>query len=159
MSYLLLRKSFSWSSSGMAYHNRSGMYFWPKCTQSDIKYFIQPYKHSSTPHSIRWSTSQHVQPTVSPSQTKRQLMTKLWICLILRWYTSKLASMYVSVWYQLHLLTLWYRAMLSRVISVCHVASNTDAYFAVMGHWIEESRPGGWEIQSALLGFVRVNCT
>jgi len=36
-------------------------------------------------------------------------------------------------------------------------ASNTDAYFAVTGHWIEESRPGVWEIQNALLGFTRVN--
>ena len=84
-------------------------------------FLFSHYKHSSTPHSIRWSTSQHMQPTVSPSQTKRQLVTKLWICLILRWYTSKLASVYVSVWYQLHPLTLWYRAMLSRVISVWHV--------------------------------------
>ena len=36
-------------------------------------------------------------------------------------------------------------------------ASNTDGYFAVTGHWIEESRPGVWEIHSALLGFTRLN--
>jgi hypothetical protein len=36
-------------------------------------------------------------------------------------------------------------------------ASNTDAYFAVTGHWIEESSPGNWEIRSALLGFTRLN--
>ncbi|KAL1939214.1 hypothetical protein VTO73DRAFT_10255 [Trametes versicolor] len=35
-------------------------------------------------------------------------------------------------------------------------ASNTDGYFAVMGHWIEES-PSSWASQSALLGFVRLN--
>jgi hypothetical protein len=36
-------------------------------------------------------------------------------------------------------------------------ASNTDGYFAVTGHWIEESRQGVWEVQSALLGFTRIN--
>ena len=36
-------------------------------------------------------------------------------------------------------------------------ASDTDAYFAVTGHWIEEPRPGVWEVQSALLGFTRLN--
>lgn len=36
-------------------------------------------------------------------------------------------------------------------------ASNTDGYFAVTGHWIEESRQGVWEIRSALLGFTRLN--
>ena len=36
-------------------------------------------------------------------------------------------------------------------------ASNTDGYFAVTGHWIEESRPGVWEIHSPLLGFTRLN--
>jgi len=36
-------------------------------------------------------------------------------------------------------------------------ASNTDAYFAVTGHWIEEPRLGVWEVQSALLGFTRLN--
>lgn len=35
-------------------------------------------------------------------------------------------------------------------------ASNTDGYFAVTGHWIEES-PSSWASQSALLGFVRLN--
>ena len=36
-------------------------------------------------------------------------------------------------------------------------ASNTDGYFAVTGHWIEEPRIGVWEVQSALLGFTRLN--
>jgi hypothetical protein len=36
-------------------------------------------------------------------------------------------------------------------------ASNTDGYFAVTGHWIDESTPALWEIKSALLGFVRLN--
>jgi hypothetical protein len=36
-------------------------------------------------------------------------------------------------------------------------ASNTDGYFAVTGHWIEESRSGVWEIHSALLGFTKLN--
>jgi hypothetical protein len=35
--------------------------------------------------------------------------------------------------------------------------SNTDGYFAVTGHWIEESHPGVWELHSALLGFTRLN--
>jgi hypothetical protein len=36
-------------------------------------------------------------------------------------------------------------------------ASNIDEYFAVTRHWIEESRPGVWELHSALLGFARLN--
>jgi hypothetical protein len=36
-------------------------------------------------------------------------------------------------------------------------ASNTDGYFAVTGHWIEESRQGVWDVQSALLSFTRIN--
>lgn len=36
-------------------------------------------------------------------------------------------------------------------------ASNTDGYFAVTGHWIEEMTPNQWELKSALLGFIRVN--
>lgn len=35
-------------------------------------------------------------------------------------------------------------------------ASNTDGYFAVTGHWIEDLG-SGWNSQSALLGFVRLN--
>lgn len=36
-------------------------------------------------------------------------------------------------------------------------ASNTDGYFAVTGHWIEEAVPAQWEIKSGLLGFIRLN--
>jgi hypothetical protein len=36
-------------------------------------------------------------------------------------------------------------------------ASNTDGYFAVTGHWIEEPYTGFWELNSALFGFVRLN--
>jgi hypothetical protein len=36
-------------------------------------------------------------------------------------------------------------------------AGNTDGYFAVTGHWIEESSPILWECKSALLGFTKVN--
>ena len=36
-------------------------------------------------------------------------------------------------------------------------ASNTDGYFAVTGHWIEELAPTKWELNSALLGFTRLN--
>ena len=36
-------------------------------------------------------------------------------------------------------------------------ASNTDGYFTVTGHWIEESHPGIWELQSALFGFIQLN--
>lgn len=32
-------------------------------------------------------------------------------------------------------------------------ASNTNGYFAVTGHWIEEVVPGQWEIKSSHLGF------
>ena len=36
-------------------------------------------------------------------------------------------------------------------------ASNTDGYFAVTGHWIEEKTATQWECKSALLGFTKVN--
>ncbi|KAN0120573.1 Ribonuclease H-like domain containing protein [Russula decolorans] len=36
-------------------------------------------------------------------------------------------------------------------------ASNTDGYFAVTGHWIEENIPTVWECKSLLLGFTKVN--
>ena len=35
-------------------------------------------------------------------------------------------------------------------------ASNVDGYFAVTGHWIDESLPTQWELKSALLGFTRL---
>lgn len=36
-------------------------------------------------------------------------------------------------------------------------AGNTDGYFAVTAHWIEESTPAKWELKSALIGFTRLN--
>ena len=36
-------------------------------------------------------------------------------------------------------------------------ASNTEGYFAVTGHWIEESITSRWELKSALLGFTQLN--
>jgi hypothetical protein len=36
-------------------------------------------------------------------------------------------------------------------------ASNTDGYFAVTGHWIEEATPTQWELKSALLGFMQLS--
>jgi hypothetical protein len=39
-------------------------------------------------------------------------------------------------------------------------ASNTDGFFAVTAHWINvigEPRLGKWELQSALIGFTRIN--
>ena len=36
-------------------------------------------------------------------------------------------------------------------------AGNTNAYFAVTGHWIEKRVPGEWTIEQALLGFVQMN--
>jgi hypothetical protein len=38
-------------------------------------------------------------------------------------------------------------------------ADNTDAYFAVTGHWIEERAPGEWSLEHALLGFAQMNCS
>ncbi len=40
---------------------------------------------------------------------------------------------------------------------------NTDGYFAVFGHWVEEeSRDSDmrteWKVKSSLFGFVRMNC-
>jgi hypothetical protein len=36
-------------------------------------------------------------------------------------------------------------------------ASNTNGYFAVTGHWIEEETPTQWELKSALLGFTHIS--
>jgi hypothetical protein len=36
-------------------------------------------------------------------------------------------------------------------------ANNVDGYFVVTGHWIEESSPGVWTLQEAILGFTRLN--
>jgi hypothetical protein len=36
-------------------------------------------------------------------------------------------------------------------------ADNTDAYFAVTGHWIQEHAPGEWTVEHALLGFAQMN--
>jgi hypothetical protein len=36
-------------------------------------------------------------------------------------------------------------------------ASNTDGYFAVTGHWIEEPREGEWIEEEALFGFALMN--
>jgi hypothetical protein len=36
-------------------------------------------------------------------------------------------------------------------------AGNTNGYFAVTSHWIEENDLGQWECQSPLLGFTKVN--
>ncbi|KIK75512.1 hypothetical protein PAXRUDRAFT_172618 [Paxillus rubicundulus Ve08.2h10] len=36
-------------------------------------------------------------------------------------------------------------------------ASNIDSYFVVTGHWIDEPKPGTWELQSAVLGFTQLN--
>ena len=38
-------------------------------------------------------------------------------------------------------------------------ADNTDRYFAVTGHWIEECAPGKWTLENALLGFTQMNCS
>jgi hypothetical protein len=35
--------------------------------------------------------------------------------------------------------------------------SNTDAYFAVTGHWIEVDNAGKWALKSALLGFPQLH--
>jgi hypothetical protein len=36
-------------------------------------------------------------------------------------------------------------------------ASNTDGYFAVTAHWIKGPMTGKWELNSALIGFTRLN--
>ena len=36
-------------------------------------------------------------------------------------------------------------------------AANVDGYFAVTGHWIEESSVGEWTEEHALLGFIQLN--
>ena len=49
--------------------------------------------------------------------------------------------------------------MKGEVSLTCDVwqASNSDAYFAVTGHWIEEWAPGEWTAENVLLGFTQMN--
>lgn len=37
------------------------------------------------------------------------------------------------------------------------MASNNNSYFAVTGHWIEETEPQKWTLQHALFGFMQMN--
>jgi len=119
------------------------------------------YKHLSTPPFTRWSMLQHEWPMALPSLTERQPETKLWTCLKPRWLTSRLAWAYELCFVSpLSTNTTLQNDTITGEISLtCDAwqASNTDRYFAVTGHWIEESWPGVWEIQSALLGFTRLN--
>jgi hypothetical protein len=39
----------------------------------------------------------------------------------------------------------------------CWQASNSDAYFAVTGHWVEERVKDKWTLEHALLGFTQMN--
>jgi hypothetical protein len=36
-------------------------------------------------------------------------------------------------------------------------AGNSDGYFAVTAHWVEEPTPAKWELKNALIGFTRLN--
>jgi len=36
-------------------------------------------------------------------------------------------------------------------------ADNTEGYFAVTDHWIEEATSSQWELKSALIGFTKLN--
>ena len=38
-------------------------------------------------------------------------------------------------------------------------ADNTDTYFAVTGHWVEERTADVWTLEHALLGFAQMNCS
>jgi hypothetical protein len=48
----------------------------------------------------------------------------------------------------------------SRAVNItCDVwqAENVNGYFAITGHWIEETHPMQWECESALLSFMQLN--
>ena len=57
------------------------------------------------------------------------------------------------------LTTLQGQAVQGEVSLTCDAwqAGNTDGYFAVMAHWIEEPTPVKWELRSALIGFTQLN--
>ena len=59
------------------------------------------------------------------------------------------------------MLTITYQspAVTRQVSLMCDAwqASNMDGYFAVTGHWIEESVAGEWTKEHALLGFTQLN--
>ena len=49
-------------------------------------------------------------------------------------------------------------AVKGKVSTTCDAwtALNGSSFFAVTGHWIEESSKGVWTLQSALLGFTHI---
>lgn len=57
------------------------------------------------------------------------------------------------------LITLQGPAVQGEVSLTCDAwqAGNTDGYFAVTAHWIEESTLAKWELKSGLIGFTRLN--
>ena len=67
----------------------------------------------------------------------------------------------LSVTSSSYLLLLHFRGRLSVLKSVSLVmawqASNSDAYFTVTDHWIEEETPREWVEQEALFGFTQMN--
>jgi hypothetical protein len=58
-----------------------------------------------------------------------------------------------------HLITLQGPTVQGEVSLTCDAwqASNTDGYFAVTAHWIEEPTPAKWELRSAVIGFTKLN--
>ena len=65
-----------------------------------------------------------------------------------------------------HRLSLQSDAIKGKINLTCNVwqAENTDGYFVVTGHWVEEGSQGSdmwmeWKVKLSLFGFVHMNCS
>lgn len=65
----------------------------------------------------------------------------------------------LSFAFHLHLIYIWMGHVRGAVNIICDAwqAGNTDGYFAVTGHWIQEDNPSIWKCESALRRLTKLN--
>ena len=111
-----------------------------------------------------WLHSHCMQPMVSPSPATKWLQEE-----ILDMFARHMDDLKTDLKVTHNLLSIWFlhdtdmllqSDLIHGEISLtCDVwqASNTDGYFTVTGHWIEEPHSGVWEVQSVVLSFIQLN--
>jgi len=67
--------------------------------------------------------------------------------------------MYMCILFLLDYFLIISQGIQGEVSLICDTwqASNTDGYFAVTAHWIDDSMTRKWELKSALIGFTQLN--
>lgn len=130
--------------------------------ESDHSCVLQPVAVFLNTHPFRtWFTSPLKLLMVSRFQIESKLMKISFHSSRPRWITSRTGSMCVfdAVFIRIDFNTINQSKHVSGQISLtCDAwqASNTDRYFAVTGHWIEEWSQQ-WKLEHGLLGFTRMN--